>query len=180
MGWRPDLQDGVPDAEKLEVGQRSCWEHQEASLEVLPDQDGALPDRAAPQLDEESAHPAMLVVPVPEPGSGAPLPLQGVPGVEGPEGGPVGGGAEGDREVEGPGEDPGPPGGREMRAGGSGLPLHHGSGKAGAEEDAVSEVSEAELLSLDRPGRRAKRSLQCAATAQTADRKRTVHNLAVI
>jgi len=44
---------------------------------VLPDQDGALPDRAVPQLDEESAHPAMRVVPVPEPDSGAPL--QGVP-----------------------------------------------------------------------------------------------------
>jgi len=34
--WRPDLQDEVPDAK----------------------QDVALPDRAVPQLDEESAHPA--------------------------------------------------------------------------------------------------------------------------
>ena len=32
----------------------------------------------------------------------------------------------------------------------------------------------------DRPGRRAKGSLQRVATARTADRKRTVHNLAMI
>jgi len=36
-----------------------------------------------------------------------------------------------------------------VRAGGTGLPLHHGCGKAGAaEEDAVSEVSEAGLREL--------------------------------
>jgi len=34
--------------------------------------------------------------------------------------------------------------------------------------------------SCDRPGPRAEGSLQCAATARTADRKRTVHNLAMI
>ena len=34
--------------------------------------------------------------------------------------------------------------------------------------------------SWDRPGRRAEGSLQRAATARTADRKRTVHNLAMI
>jgi len=70
----------------------------------------------------------MLVVSMPEPDSGAPL--QGVSGVEGPAEDPVGGGAEGDWEVEGLVEDPGPPGRREMRAGGIRLPLHHGCGKA--------------------------------------------------
>jgi len=35
-------------------------------------------------------------------------------------------------------------------------------------------------FSLDRPVRRAKGSLQRAATARTADGKRTVHNLAMI
>jgi len=43
-----------------------------------------------PQLDKESAHPAMLVVPIPEPDTGAPL--QGVPGVEGPAENSAGGG----------------------------------------------------------------------------------------
>ena len=55
--------------------------------------------RAVPQLDEEPTHPAMLVVPVPEPDSGAPL--QGVSGVEDPAKDPVGRGAEGNWEVEG-------------------------------------------------------------------------------
>jgi len=72
----------------------------------------------------------MLVVPIPEPDSGAPL--QGASGVEGPAEDPVGGGAEGDCEVEGRVEDPGLPGGREVRAGSTGLPLHHGCGEAGA------------------------------------------------
>ena len=36
------------------------------------------------------------------------------------------------------------------------------------------------MLSGDRPGRRAKGCLQRAATARTADRNRTVHNLAMI
>jgi len=94
VGWRPDLQDEVPDAGEPEAGRHGSWEHQEASLAVLPDQDGTLPDRAVPQLYEEPAHPAMLVAPVPEPDSGAPF--QGVSGVEGPAEGPVGGGAEGD------------------------------------------------------------------------------------
>ena len=45
----------------------------------------------------------VLVVPLPEPDPGAPL--QGVPGVEGPAEDTVGGGAEGDWEVEEPVED---------------------------------------------------------------------------
>jgi len=53
VGWRPDLQDEVPYAEMLVPGRRGSWEHQEASLEDLPAQDGDLPDRAVPQLDEE-------------------------------------------------------------------------------------------------------------------------------
>ena len=48
MGWRPGLQDEVPDAEELEAGRHGSWEHQEACLVVLPDQDGALPVRAVP------------------------------------------------------------------------------------------------------------------------------------
>ena len=117
MGWRPDLQDEIPDAEKPEAGQHGIWEHQEACLAVLPDQDGALPVRAVPQLDEELAHPAMLVVPVP--GSDPGAPLQGVSGVEGPAEDPVGGGAEGNWEGEGPVEGPRPPGRREVRTGGA-------------------------------------------------------------
>jgi len=59
-------------------------------------------------------------------------PLQGVSGVEVAAEDPVGGGEEGDREVEGLVEDPGPPGGREVQPGGTGLPLLYGRGKAGA------------------------------------------------
>jgi len=109
MGWRPGLQDIVPDVEKPEAGRHGSWERQEDSLAVLPDQNGALPDRAVPKLDEESANPRCLVVPVPEPDSGAPL--QCVPGVEGLAEELVGGGAEGDWEVEGLVEDLGPPSG---------------------------------------------------------------------
>ena len=112
-GWRrasgleAGPQDEVADAEKPQARRHGSWEPQEACLAVLPDQDGALPDRAVPQLDEESAHPAMLVVPVPELDSGAPP--QGVFRVEGPAEDPVGGGGEGDWEVEGPVENLGPP-----------------------------------------------------------------------
>ena len=59
----------------------------------------------------------MLVVPVPEPDSGAPL--QGVSGVKAAVEDHVGGGAEGDWKVEGTMENPGPPGGREMQPGGA-------------------------------------------------------------
>ena len=79
----------------------------------------------------------MLVVPVPEPDSGAPL--QGVSGVEGPAEDRVGGGVEQDWEGEAPEEDPGPPGGREVRASGTELPLHNGCGKADAGQGRGSE-----------------------------------------
>jgi len=85
--------------------------HQEARLTVLPGEDGALPHRAVTPLDEEPAHPAALVVSVPDSDSGAPF--QGVPRVEGPAEDHVGGGVggvEGDWGVEGPVEDPRPPG----------------------------------------------------------------------
>ena len=72
----------------------------------------------------------MLVVPAPDPDPGTPL--QGVPGVEAAAEDPVGGGEEGDQEVEGLVEDQGPPGGREVQPGGTGLPLLYGCGKAGA------------------------------------------------
>jgi len=45
--------------------------------------------------------------------------------------GPVGGGEEGDREVEGPVEDPGPPGGLEVQPGSTRLPFLYECGKAG-------------------------------------------------
>jgi len=88
MSWGPDLQDKIPNAKKPEAERHGSWEHQEARLTVLPAQDGALPDRAVPQLDEEPAHPRVLVVPVPDPDPGTPL--QGVSGVEGPAAGAVG------------------------------------------------------------------------------------------
>jgi hypothetical protein len=43
----------------------------------------------------------------------------------------VGGGQEGDREMEKPLEGPRPTGGREMQQGGTRLPIHHGRRKAG-------------------------------------------------
>jgi len=98
-----------------------------ACLEVLSDQDGAPLNWAVPPLDEEPGHPAVLVVLVPDSDSGAPF--QGVSRVEGPAENPVGGGAEGDGESEGPVEDPGPPGRWEMQSGGAGLPLRHRCGK---------------------------------------------------
>ena len=67
------------------------------------------------------------MVPVSEPDSGAPL-----QGVKGPAEDPVGRGAEGDWEVEGPVEDLGPSGRSEVQSGGAGLPLLYGCGEAGA------------------------------------------------
>ena len=55
-----------------------------------------------------------------------------VSGVEGPTENSVGGGAEGDWEVEEQVEDPGPPGRREMQPGGTRLPRSHGGGKESA------------------------------------------------
>jgi len=87
---------------------RGSWQHQKASLAVLPAQDGALPDLAIPELDKKPPYTAMLVVPVPntDPRS----PLQGVPRMEAAAEDAVGGGEEGDWEVEGPVEGAGPTG----------------------------------------------------------------------
>ena len=46
--------------------------------------------------------------------------------MEGPAEDPLGGGEEGNREVEGQMEGPGPPGGWEVCASSAGLPIHHG------------------------------------------------------
>jgi len=62
VDWRPDLQNEVQDAEEPEAGRRGCWEHQEARPTVLLGEDGALPFRAVPPLDEEQTQPAVLVV----------------------------------------------------------------------------------------------------------------------
>jgi len=70
-------------------------------------EDGALPHRAAPALDEGPACCSVLAVPAPDADTG-PL-VQGVPRVEAPADDPVGGGVEGDLEGEEPVEDPGPP-----------------------------------------------------------------------
>jgi len=70
------------------------------------------------------------LVPVPNADPGPPL--QGVPLVEAAAEDPVGGGEEGDWEMEGSVEGAGPTGRREVQPGGAGLPLDHGRGKAGA------------------------------------------------
>jgi len=59
-------------------------------------------------------------------------PLQGVPGMEDATEDSVGGGAEGDQKVEEPVDGSGPVGPWEMWAGGTGLSLLNGRGKAGA------------------------------------------------
>ena len=120
----------------------------EACLAILPDQDGALSNRTVPQLDEEPAHPAMLVVPTPEPDPEASL--QGVTGVEGPAKDPVGGGAEGDREGTGRGKDRWKirdplADERCRRAVLDFLSTTDGEGRAPVEKDTVSEAPEAEL-----------------------------------
>jgi len=92
VGWRPGPQDEVPNAGEPEAGRHGDWEQQEACLEALPDQDGALPIRAVPLLDEEPGHPAVLVEPVPDPEPGPPI--QGVPRVEAAAEYPVHGGGK--------------------------------------------------------------------------------------
>jgi len=123
VGWEPDLQTEEQDTEEPETRQHSCWEHQEACLAVLPGEDGALLNRTVPPLDEEPTHPPVLVVPVPVSDSGAPL--QGVPGMKGPTEDPVGGGEEGDQEVQEPVEDPGSTCRWEVQSGGAGFPHYY-------------------------------------------------------
>jgi len=66
VGRRPDLQEEIQAASESEAGRHGGWEHQEACLVVLPDENWALPYRAVSPLDEEPAHPAVLVVPMSE------------------------------------------------------------------------------------------------------------------
>ena len=66
MGWGPDFQKEIQDAEEPEAQRHGCWEHQAACREVLPAEDGALPDRRIPALDQITADPPVLVVPVPQ------------------------------------------------------------------------------------------------------------------
>jgi len=72
----------------------------------------------------------VLVVPVPDADPGSPV--QRMPRVEATAENSVGGGEEGDREVEGPVECAGPHGRWEMQPGGAGQPLHNRCGEVGA------------------------------------------------
>ena len=72
----------------------------------------------------------MLVVPVSDSNSGAPL--QDMSGVQRLTRYPVGGGVEGDRPVDEKVEDPGGPDRREMQPGSAGLPLCYRCGKESA------------------------------------------------
>ena len=131
MGGRPDLQQGIQDAEKPEAGQHGGREHKEACLTVLLDEDRALPHRVVPALDKESAYCLVPVVPIPvaDPGSL----IQGAPQVEASAEDPVGGGVGGDWEDEEPVEDPRPPCRQEVQPDRIGLPLYYRCGKASAE-----------------------------------------------
>jgi len=64
MGWTPDLQEEILDAEKPEARRHGGREHQEAFLAVLPGEDWELPYRAIPPMGEEPAHGSVLVVTV--------------------------------------------------------------------------------------------------------------------
>jgi len=81
MGWRPDFQDEIQNAEKPEVRRYGCWVHHEARLEVLPAEDGALLDRTVPTLDKEPSSRSVLVVAVS--GADERPTVQGVPEKEG-------------------------------------------------------------------------------------------------
>ena len=83
------------------------------------------------EQDVEPIHPTVLVVPIPD--ADPRPPLQGAPGVKAAAEDPVGGGEEGDWEVEGPVEGTGPPGRVEVQPGGAGLYRHHGCRQAGSE-----------------------------------------------
>jgi len=125
-----NLQEEVPHAGEPEARRYGGRQHQEDCFAVLPTQDGALQDWAVPQLDEEPAHPAMLVVPMPL--TDERPPLQGVSGMEDATENSVGGGKKGDQEVEEQVDGPGPAGRREMCTGSAGLFLLHGRGKGRA------------------------------------------------
>ena len=110
MGRRPHLQGEVPHAGKPKARWRRGQQHQEACLKVLPAKDRTRPHRTVPALGERggaagagrsgatSARCQMLVVQVPL--ANERPPFQGVSGMENAAVGSVGGGAEGNQEVE--------------------------------------------------------------------------------
>jgi len=106
MGRKPHLQDGVPHDREPKARWRRGRQHQETCLKVLPAEDRAGPHRTVPALSEGSPHCPVLVVSVPH--ANERPPTQGVSGMEGVAEDSLGRGAEGDREVEEPVEDPGP------------------------------------------------------------------------
>jgi len=130
MGRRAHLQVEIPHAETTEAERSGSQQHQGARLKVLPAKDRTRPHRAV--LTRRKGTPHCRVLMVPMPGADKGPPLQGVPGMEDAAEDPVGGGEEGDQEVEEQVDGPGPAGRREVRAGSAGLPLLHGRGKAGA------------------------------------------------
>jgi len=98
VGWGPDLQEEVQDAQEPEARRHGGWECQAAGREVLPDEDGALPRRRIPALDNLPAYGPVLVVPAPQADERAPL--EGVPEVEKAAEDAVEGSVEGDGEGE--------------------------------------------------------------------------------
>ena len=108
MGRRPHLQGEVPHAGKPKARWRRGQQHQEACLKVLPAKDRTRPHRTVPALGESSARCQMLVVQVPL--ANERPPFQGVSGMENAAVGSVGGGAEGNQEVEEQVDGPGPAG----------------------------------------------------------------------
>jgi len=130
MGRRAHLQVEVLHAKATETGRSGGRQHQGYRLKVLPAEGGARPHRAVPAQRNGSPHRPVLVVPVPVANERAPF--QGVSAVKDAAEDYVGGSAEVDQEVEEQVDGPGPAGRWEMRAGGAGLPIVHGRGKAGA------------------------------------------------
>jgi hypothetical protein len=109
VGWWSDHQPQVQNAAPTAARPDGNWGHQKACLEILPAEDRALPLWAVPELDQNEAHHPVLVVPIPNTDEGTRP--QSVPGVEGAAEDLMGGGQEGDREMEEPLEGPGPAGG---------------------------------------------------------------------
>jgi len=130
MGWRSDLPEEIQDAEKPEAGRHGCWEHQEARLEVLSAEDGALSDRRIPALDEITPNSPVLVVPMPQAEERSP-PVEVSEVEEGAED-PVGGGVQEDGEREGAVESSRALRGRGVKSGGAGFPFLDGCRKDSA------------------------------------------------
>ena len=99
MGGRPDLQEEVQNAEEPKARRHGCWERQEAGLEILSAEDGALPHWRVSALVEIPPNAAVLVVPVPQADKGPPP--QEVPKMEGGAEGVMAEGRRGDGEREG-------------------------------------------------------------------------------